>query len=33
MQNDKENAREVLQELLRLQPQNPGAKQALEMLQ
>ena len=33
MQNDKEKAREVLQELLRIQPQNTGAKQALEMLQ
>jgi Flp pilus assembly protein TadD/peroxiredoxin len=33
MRNDKENARAVLSELLRIQPQNPGAKQALEMLQ
>jgi Flp pilus assembly protein TadD len=32
MQNDKEKAREVLQGLLRLQPQNPGARQTLEML-
>jgi Flp pilus assembly protein TadD/peroxiredoxin len=31
--NDKQHAREVLQELLQLQPQNEGAKQALEMLQ
>jgi FimV-like protein len=31
--NDKQHAREVLQELLQLQPQNDGAKQALEMLQ
>jgi len=33
MRNDKEKATQVLEELLRLQPQNPGAKQALEMLQ
>jgi Flp pilus assembly protein TadD/peroxiredoxin len=33
LRNDKEQAREVLQELLQLQPQNAGAKQALEMLQ
>ena len=33
MQNDREKAIDVLQELLRLQPQNPGAKQAMEMLQ
>ena len=32
MQNDKEKAREVLQELLRVQPQHRGAQQALEML-
>jgi Flp pilus assembly protein TadD/peroxiredoxin len=32
MRNDKEDAREVLSELLRIQPQNPGAKQTLEML-
>jgi uncharacterized protein HemY len=33
MRGDKERAREVLRELLRLQPQNPGAMQALEILQ
>ncbi len=33
LRNDKEQARNVLQELLHLQPQNAGAKQALEMLQ
>jgi len=33
MQRDKEKAREVLSELLRIEPQNAGAKQALEMLQ
>ncbi len=33
LRSDKEQAREVLQELLHLQPQNAGAKQALEMLQ
>jgi Tfp pilus assembly protein PilF/peroxiredoxin len=33
LRNDKQQAREVLLELLRLQPQNPGARQALEMLQ
>jgi len=33
MRGDKEEARQVVQELLRLQPGNPGAKQALEMLQ
>ena len=33
LRNDKEKARAVLLDLLRLQPQNPGAKQALEMLQ
>jgi len=32
MQSDKEKAREVLSELLRIQPENAGAKQALEML-
>ena len=31
--SDKEKARGVLDELLRLQPGNPGAKQALELLQ
>jgi Flp pilus assembly protein TadD/peroxiredoxin len=33
LRNDKEQAREVLQELLNLQPENAGAKQALEMMQ
>ena len=33
MRNDKEKARAVLQDLLRMQPDNPGAKQALELLQ
>ena len=33
LQNNREKAREVIQELLRLQPENPGAKQALGMLQ
>ena len=33
MQHDKEKAKEVLRELLRTQPQNPNAKQALELLQ
>jgi uncharacterized protein HemY len=33
MRGDKEKARDVLQGLLRLQPQNRGAMQALEMLQ
>ena len=33
MRGDKEKARDVLQKLLRLQPQNPGARQALELLQ
>jgi Flp pilus assembly protein TadD/peroxiredoxin len=33
LRNDKEQARQVLQELLHVQPQNPGAKQALELLQ
>ena len=33
IRNDKDKAREVLRQLLRLQPQNPGAKQAMEMLQ
>ena len=32
MQNDRDKAREVLEELLRIQPQNPGAKQALDIL-
>jgi len=32
MQHDKEKARAVLQDLLRVQPENQGAKQALEML-
>jgi Tfp pilus assembly protein PilF/peroxiredoxin len=32
LRNDKQRAREVLQELLQRQPENPGAKQALEML-
>jgi Flp pilus assembly protein TadD/peroxiredoxin len=32
LQSDKEKAREVLQELLQVQPQHPGAQQALEML-
>jgi tetratricopeptide (TPR) repeat protein/peroxiredoxin len=33
LRSDKEQARAILQELLRLQPQNEGARQALEMLQ
>jgi tetratricopeptide (TPR) repeat protein len=33
MQNDKERARQVLHDLLKEQPENPNAKQALEMLQ
>ena len=33
MQDDKDKAREVLQELLRVQPQNAAAKQAMEMLE
>jgi tetratricopeptide (TPR) repeat protein len=33
MRSDKGKAREVLLELLRVQPQNAGAKQAMEMLQ
>ena len=33
MRSDKEKARAVLQDLLRMQPDNPGAKQALELLQ
>jgi tetratricopeptide (TPR) repeat protein len=33
MRGDKEKARAVLQDLLRMQPDNPGAKQALELLQ
>ncbi len=32
MQNDRERAREVLQKLLLVQPQNAGAKQALDVL-
>lgn len=32
MQSDREKAREVLQQLLNVQPQNQGAKQALEVL-
>ena len=32
-ESDKEKAREVLLELLRLEPQHPGARHALEMLQ
>ncbi len=32
MRNDKERAREVLEKLLQLQPENAGAKQAMEML-
>jgi Flp pilus assembly protein TadD/peroxiredoxin len=32
LRNDKEKAAAILQDLLRLQPQNPGAAQALEML-
>jgi Flp pilus assembly protein TadD len=33
MQNERERARETLLELLRVQPDNNNAKQALEMLQ
>ena len=33
LRNDKAQAREVLQELLRVQPENAGARQALGMLQ
>jgi Flp pilus assembly protein TadD len=33
MRHDNEKAKGILLELLRLQPQNAGAKQALEMLQ
>jgi hypothetical protein len=33
MRGDREKARESVQELLRLQPQNAGARQAMEMLQ
>jgi tetratricopeptide (TPR) repeat protein/peroxiredoxin len=33
LQNDKERARLALQELLRIQPENANAKQAMEMLQ
>jgi hypothetical protein len=32
MQNDKARARDVLQDLLRIQPENPTAKQAIEVL-
>jgi tetratricopeptide (TPR) repeat protein len=32
MRNERERARDVLQELLRIQPQNAGARQILEML-
>ena len=32
LRNDRAKAREVLQDLLRMQPQNQGAIQALEML-
>ncbi len=32
LRNDKEKAKAVLQDLLRIQPQNPSAVQALEML-
>jgi hypothetical protein len=32
IKNDKEKAREVLLELLQVQPQHQGAQQALEML-
>jgi Flp pilus assembly protein TadD len=32
LRNDKQQAREVLQELLQVQPENPVAKQALEYL-
>jgi tetratricopeptide (TPR) repeat protein len=33
MRGDKEGAREIVQELLRLQPQNASARQAMELLQ
>jgi tetratricopeptide (TPR) repeat protein/peroxiredoxin len=33
MRGDQQRARDILRELLQIQPQNPGAKQALEMLQ
>jgi Tfp pilus assembly protein PilF len=33
MQKDKDKAKDVLQQLLRLQPQNPAATQAMQMLQ
>jgi hypothetical protein len=33
MRNDKEKARSVLNDLLHLQPGNPGAQQALEIIQ
>jgi hypothetical protein len=32
MQNDKAHAKEILQDLLRLQPENPNAKQALDVV-
>jgi Flp pilus assembly protein TadD len=32
LQNDREKAKEVLQDLLRIQPQNSNAKEALEAL-
>jgi Flp pilus assembly protein TadD len=32
LQNDREKAKEVLQDLLHMQPENPSAKQVLEML-
>jgi Flp pilus assembly protein TadD len=32
LRNDKEKAKEVLQDLLRIQPQNTSARQALETL-
>jgi tetratricopeptide (TPR) repeat protein/peroxiredoxin len=33
LQNDRQKARDILTQLLRLQPENAGAKQAMEMLQ
>jgi Flp pilus assembly protein TadD len=33
LRNDKQHARDVLQELLQLQPGNPSATHALELLQ
>jgi uncharacterized protein HemY len=32
LRNDREKAKEVLQDLLRIQPQNQGAKEALEAI-